>query len=95
MHAQGRSFVDGRANPYYFGAGPTSIYGKRVCSFYDRPGTGVGQGVAGRSPITIESQELFETFLVHDTGRTDRVRRGIIEVHGGVKWGWQIQPAQS
>jgi hypothetical protein len=97
VYAQGRSFVDGppRANPYYFGAGPTSIYGRPVCSFYDRPGTGIGQGAEGTSPITIETQEMFETFLVHDTGRRDRVRRGIIDVYGGVKWGWQIQPAQS
>ena len=97
VRAQGRSFVDGpgRANPYYFGAGPTSIYGKPVCSFYDRPGTGLGQGVAGKSPIIIETEEMFETFLVRDTGRKDRVRRGIIDVYGGVKWGWQVLPAQS
>jgi hypothetical protein len=97
VYTEGRSFVDGpaRANPYYFGAGLASIYGKPVCSFYDRPGTGFSQEVAGKSQITIETQETFETFLIHDTGREDRVRRGIIEIYGGVKWGWQIQPAQS
>lgn len=97
LHAQGRSFVDGpgRANPYYFGAGLTSVYGEPVCSFYDRPGTGVGSGVAGKGPITIDDQEMFETFLVHDTGRSDWLGKGIIDVYGGVKWGWQVRPAQS
>jgi hypothetical protein len=97
VYAQGRSFVDGpgRANPYYFGAGLTSIYGKPLCSFYDRPGTGVGQGIVGTSPITIDTQEVFEAFLVRDTGREDRAGRSIIEVYGGVKWGWQVRPAQS
>ena len=38
---------------------------------------------------------MFETFLVHGTGRKDRTGKGIIDIHGGVKWGWQVQPAQS
>lgn len=93
VYAQGRSFVDGpaRANPYYFGAGLTSVYGKPVCSFYDRPGT----GGAGTGPVTIADQEMFETFLVRDTGRKDRPGKGIIDVYGGIKWGWQVQPAES
>jgi hypothetical protein len=90
---QGRSFVDGpgSANPYYSGAGLTSVHGKPVCNFYDRP----GRGVAGKGPISIETQEKFETFLVHNTGRKDRARRGIIDIYGGVKWGWQVKAAQS
>lgn len=95
VHAHGRSFVDdpGRANPYYFGAGLTSVYGKPVCSFYDRPRTGVGAGGAGEGLINIENQEMFETFLVRDASRRDRVTKGIIAICGGVKWGRQVQPA--
>ena len=97
VHAQGRTFVDGpaHANPYYFGAGLTSVYGKPVCSFYDRPGTGVGTRLGGKGPNSIENQELFETFLVHDTGRKHHTGKGIIDIYGGVIWGWQVAPAQT
>ncbi len=96
VHTHGRSFVDGHGrDPYYSRAGLTSIHGKQVCDFYDRPGTGVGTGVAGKGPITIANQEMFETFLVHDTGRKDRAGKGIIDIYGGIKWGWHVQAAQS
>ena len=96
VHTHGRSFVDGHGrNPYYSRAGLTSIHGKRVCDFYDRPGTGVGTGVPGRGPISIANQEMFETFLVQDTGRKDRAGKGIIGIHGGIKWGWHVQAGQS
>jgi hypothetical protein len=50
-------------------------------------------GQPASSPDPAYEQQLFETFLVRDTGRKDRVGNGILEVHGGVKWGWQVQPA--
>ena len=91
-----RSCVDGDGrDPYYSRAGLTSIHGKQVCDFYDRPGTGVGTGVAGKGPTTIANQEMFETFLVRDTRRKDRAGKGIIDIYGGIKWGWRVQAAQS
>jgi hypothetical protein len=96
VHTHESSFVDGHGrNPYYSRAGLTSIHGKRVCDFYDRSGTGVGTGVAGKGPTTIANQEMFETFLVHDTERKDRAGKGIIDIYGGIKWGWYVQAAQS
>ena len=92
VHTHGRSFVDGHGrNPYYSRAGLTSSHGKPVCDFYDRPGT----GAAGKGPTTIANQEIFETFLVHDTGRKDRAGKGIIDIYGGIKWGWHVRAAQS
>jgi hypothetical protein len=41
------------------------------------------------------SQELFETFLVHDTGRKTRAGRSIVDIYGGIKWGWRVQVAPS
>jgi hypothetical protein len=77
--------------------GLTSVYGKRACSFYDAPEKGIaGKGpTTGKGPITIENQEMFETFLVRDTGRKDHAGKRIIDIYGGIKWGWQVQAAQS
>ena len=96
VRTHGRSYVDGHGrNPYYSRAGLTSIRGKQVCDFYDRPGIGVGTGGAGEGSTTIANQEMFETFLVHDTGRKDRAGKGIIDIYGGIKWGWRVQAARS
>lgn len=96
-HSLGRSSVDGvgRANPYYFGGGLTSVYGKQACSFYDAPETGIALKRPTTRPTTLEDQRMFETFLAHDTGRKDHAGKGIIEIYGGIKWGWQVAPAQS
>jgi hypothetical protein len=99
VSSRGRSFVDGpgRANPYYFpGAGLTSVYGKPMCSFYDRPATGFGSigPTTGTGPTSIANLETFETFLVHDPGRKNRAGKGILDIYGGIKWGWQVQPTK-
>ena len=85
-----RSMVDnpGQANPHYLGA-LTSIYGRQLCNFFDGPLT----TTASRSQITLRIRETFETFLVQDTGIKDAAGKGIINVCGGIKWGWQVQPA--
>ena len=38
---------------------------------------------------------MFETFLAPDTGRKDHAGKGIVDIYGGIKWGWQVAPAQS
>lgn len=86
----GGSMVDnpGQANPYYLGA-MTSIYGRQLCNFFDGPLT----AVASKRQTTLRVRETFETFLVQDTGVKDAAGKGIINIYGGVKWGWQVQPA--
>jgi hypothetical protein len=91
-----------RACPYYFPGGLTSVYGKPACSFY---GGGSG-GIGVEPPRTGKSARvaadpaglngvMAESFLVLDTGRKDRARKGIIDILCGVKWGYQVQPVQS
>lgn len=96
VRTRGRSSVDGHGrDPYYSRAGLTSIHGKHVCDFYDRPGTGIGTALVVAGPTTIANQEMFETFLVRDTRRKDRAGKGIIDIYGGIKWGWRVHAAQS
>jgi hypothetical protein len=84
-----------RGNPYYFPGGLTSVYGKPMCSFY---GGGSG-GIAGKATSTgtgpaLSELVMAESFVVLDTGRKDRAGKGIIDVLGGVKWGWQLHQVQ-
>ncbi|MDP9862815.1 MULTISPECIES: hypothetical protein [Streptosporangium] len=74
-----------RANPFYLAGGLTSVYGKKVCSFYDAPQIGVG---GGPDP---DVQFLAETFLVQDTGTKNAAGKDVVNIFGGIKWGWQIQ----
>jgi hypothetical protein len=83
------SMVDNadRANPFYIWGGLTSVYGNQFVSFNDSP------QVAGLGGVTGDLAGAFvaETFLVRDTGIKDRSRKAIIEVFGGIKYGWQVQ----
>jgi hypothetical protein len=83
-----------RANPYYFPGGLTSVYGKLACSFYCAPVGGIALKAKGKSLAGFSSTSRAESFLVHDTRRTDHAGKGIIDIYGGVKWGWQLQPVQ-
>lgn len=81
--SSGPAFVDngGRANPFYPYGGRTSVDGRLVVNY---------QGVlaaAGDCPGF-----RAETFLARDTGRADATGRGIVELHGGVAWGWEARP---
>lgn len=82
-------FVDhsGSANPFYIAAGLTSVYGRPVVSFGDAPSVSAGPGATGALPPLWTA----ETFLVEDTGVTDRSGKDILNVFGGLKYGWQIQ----
>lgn len=81
-----------RANPFYGapGAGALSVNGNVSVSFYDRP----GQGVASRAPVSLAPwSAMFEVFLAQDTGMKDAAGKDIVNIFGGVKWGWQVQNA--
>jgi hypothetical protein len=80
-------FVDngGSANPFHQFGGYVSIYGNRVfnvnCGVV-RPMLGNGTVVAG--------QFLAEIFLVQDTGDRDATGRDLVNVFGGIRYGWRI-----
>lgn len=83
-----------RANPYYFPGGLTSVFGRPACSYYGGGAGGIGTKPArtGRAAAFSELATA-ESFLVLDTRRKDHAGKGIINIYGGVKWGWQVRPA--
>jgi hypothetical protein len=56
----------------------------------DTPQTGVQSPVEpGQEPPGFgEHTFLAETFLVRDTGHRTAAGTGIVEVYGGLRWGW-------
>jgi hypothetical protein len=79
---------DGRANPFYGEAGGlTSINGNQSFSFYGAPQNTVMPG----QDITTPDHFTAEVFLAQDTGATDPEGKDIVNIYGGVKWGWQVQ----
>ena len=83
----GNRFVDNQypKAPYAGeGAGLTSIDGHRIVNYYDRVLTGGG---------TPQSQVFrAETFLVKDTGRTNAAGKRIVDIYGGIEWGFAFKP---
>ena len=76
----------GRANPFYGeGGGLTSIDGHQSVSFSDF----IRQGFGGKSlpPLLL----IAETFLVQDTRMRDTAGKDIVNIFGGIKWGWRLR----
>jgi hypothetical protein len=88
---QSGSVVDnlGRANPFYVSGGLTSIFGDQVINFADTPQQFAPLGPDPNNNLT--SLFLAEVFLVEDTGTKDFLGKEVIEVLGGIKWGWQVE----
>jgi hypothetical protein len=77
----------GHANPFYAPAGGlTSINGDPVFSFYDIPQDNLMTGQAA----TVPDQFTAEVFLAQDTGVKDTAGKDIVNIFGGVTWGWQV-----
>jgi hypothetical protein len=82
------SFVDSsRHNPFYGeGAGLTSINGNQIVSFYDHIGFGTpAKTLAGQI-------NRAETFLSEDTGTKNSAGREVVNIYGGVNWGFEFTP---
>jgi hypothetical protein len=76
----------GHANPFYAPAGGlTSINGDQVFSFYDIPQDTVMTG----QTATVADHFTAEVFLAQDTGIRDTTGKDIVNIFGGVNWGWQ------
>jgi hypothetical protein len=75
----------GRANPFYTPGGLTSINGNQAVTFYDRPQ--ISQA-AGNPFFPIHWQA--ELFLIQDTGIKDAAGKDVVNVFGGLTWGWQV-----
>jgi hypothetical protein len=90
--SHGPSFVDGTtANPFYgSGSGLTSIHGNQSVSVYDNPT--MSRGASSHVPRTVFRAEVF---LAQDTGTRNAAGKDIIDIFGGVKWGWQTRSLPS
>jgi hypothetical protein len=77
----------GRANPFYAAGGLTSISGRQVVSFYDIPQDSLMPG----QPATVADSFTAETFVAQDTGTKDASGKEVVNLYGGIKWGWQAQ----
>jgi hypothetical protein len=76
--------------PYYGeGAGLTTVNGRQIVNFYD-PGPGVLGPVSphgGRGPQV----DRLETFLAKDTGRRNPAGKEVVDIYGGIKWGFAFK----
>jgi hypothetical protein len=93
--AESRVDVPGRHSqtPYYGeGAGLTTIKGRQIVNFYD-PGPGVP---FPRSPHggTGPQVDRLETFLAKDTGRRDPAGKEVVDIYGGIEWGFAFKTVE-
>jgi hypothetical protein len=77
-----------RPNPYYVYGGLTSIHGTRVLNFHDIPQLGI-QRRAG--PGELNARFLAEVFLAQDTETKDMAGKTVVNILGGMTWGWQVR----
>jgi hypothetical protein len=80
---------DGAANPYYGGiGGKTTIDGNQIFNFYDRPSRTSPELASYNFNTPIEWRA--EDFLVVDTNKLNADNQEIINVYGGIYWGWNV-----
>lgn len=80
----------GRANPYYTTGGSTSINGQRVFNLHYRAALPAMERPEGGA-IDLTGSYLAEVFLVHDTGTRNAAGKTVVNVFGGLKYGWRVQ----
>jgi hypothetical protein len=96
---KGENLVDrpgGAASPYYdtqvkggiVPAGITKIDGNQVFNFYDNVGRPSAELAEYKFQKPIEW--MAEDFLVSDTGKRNDKNQEIVDVYGGIEWGWQV-----
>jgi hypothetical protein len=76
-------------NPFFISGGLISILGTQVFNF-DNPITAQpSQGQSGKRVLS--ARYLAETFLARDTLTKDKAGKDVIDIYGGIKYGWQLQ----
>jgi hypothetical protein len=84
------SFVDdsARPNPFSMTGGLISIFGTRVVNFDNMVGAGSSQGSGSDRVLPVGY--LAEAFLARDTLTKDAAGKDVVEIYGGIKYGWQL-----
>ena len=82
-------YVDNTAcpNPFFISGGLVSVHGTQVFNF-DNPVT--AQPALGQRGV-LSTRYLAETFLARDTLTKDTAGKDVIDIYGGLKYGWQLQ----
>lgn len=85
------SYVDSgaRPNPFFISGGLISILGTRVFNF-DNPITAQPSHGHGGNRV-LSARYLAETFLARDTLTRDAAGKDVIEIFGGIRYGWQLR----
>jgi hypothetical protein len=85
----------GKSNPFFDSppgtAGITKVNDKVIFNFYDQP-QGPSPDLAAynfKTPI----QWMAEDFLVYDTGKKNNDKKEIIDMFGGIFYGWEVTAA--
>jgi hypothetical protein len=76
-------------NPFFISGGLISILGTRVFNF-DNPITAQPAQSPGDNHA-LSARYLAEVFLARDTATRDATGKDVIEIFGGLKYGWQLQ----
>ena len=86
------SFVDNsaRPNPFFMTGGLTSIFGTRVVNFDNVTVAQSSQGPDSGNRA-LSATYLAEAFLARDTLTKDAAGKDVIEIYGGIKYGWQLK----
>jgi hypothetical protein len=87
-------FVDnGRsANPFYAFGGYTAINGNRVFTV-DYASVRPAMAMPGDVAV-LSDQFTAEVFLAQDTGTKDSAGKDVVNIFGGIKYGWQVRETQ-
>ncbi|MFF5205905.1 hypothetical protein [Streptosporangium sp. NPDC000396] len=90
------SYVDnaGRPNPFYVYGGRTSVYGQRVFNFDYANTPDRLQGPPGDDSALAGVRFMAEAFLAQDTGVKNAAGKDVVNIFGGVKYGWQVHARQ-
>ena len=84
-------YVDGgaRANPFYLTGGLISVFGTQVFNFDNLIEVQAPPGAGGGAALSVTY--VAEAFLARDTGAKDAAGKDVIELSGGIKYGWQLR----
>lgn len=84
-------YVDNTAcpNPFFISGGLVSVHGTRVFDFQNPITAQLSKGQGLKHPLS--ARYRAETFLARDTLTKDKAGKDVIEIYGGIKYGWQLQ----
>jgi hypothetical protein len=78
-----------RANPFYITGGLISVFGTQVFNFDNLIEAQAPRGAGGGTALS--ATYVAEAFLARDTGAKDAAGKDVIELSGGIRYGWELR----